>query len=73
MSKKTRDALLFAQLLDGLGFELVQALAVSGALSYEQLCIAAKGEEIHIVPLKKRQELGGNKTYDVPLALDPSQ
>ena len=58
MSKETRDALLFAQ------FELVQSPAVSGALSYEQLCIAAKGEAIRIVALKKRQELGGTNTHD---------
>ena len=73
LSKETRDALLFAQLQDGLRYELVQAPAVSGALSYEQLCIAAKGEERRLVALRKRQELGGGRSQDglVPPRIRP--
>ena len=59
MSSETRSALLFAQLQDGLRYELVRAPAVSGAVSYEQLCIAAKGEERRLAALRKRQELEG--------------
>ena len=59
MSKETRDTLLFAQLQDGLRYELVRASAVSGALSHEQLCISAKGEERRLAALRKRQELDG--------------
>ena len=40
-------ALLYAQLQDSLRYELVQVPA------YEQLCIAAKGEERRLMALKK--------------------
>ncbi len=62
LSKETRDALLYAQLQDSLRYELVQAPAVSGALAYEQLCIAAKGEERRLMALKKRQELESGRS-----------
>ena len=62
LSKETRDALLYAQLQDSLRYELVQAPAVSAALAYEQLCIAAKGEERRLMALKKRQELESGRS-----------
>ena len=73
LSKETIDALLFAQLQDGLRYGLVQAPAVSGALCYEKLCIAAKGEERRLVALRKRQELGGGRSHDglVPPRIRP--
>ena len=44
----TRDALLYAQLQEGLCYELMKAPSVSGALEYKTLCIAAKNEEKRI-------------------------
>ena len=42
---KTRDALLYVQLQEGLKYELMKAPAVSGVLDYPTLCVAAKSEE----------------------------
>ena len=60
LSKETRDALLFAQMQDGLKVEL-QAPAVSGAQGYEQLWVCAKNEERRLSALKKCQELTDGK------------
>ena len=56
MSVETRDTLLYGQLQDGLSLRLMQALAVSGARNYQELCIAAKNEERRLADLKKRQK-----------------
>ncbi len=40
-------------------------------MSYEQLCIAAKGEARRIVALKKRRELGGTNTQEAPPSFRP--
>ena len=45
MLPETRDALLYAQLQEGLKFELMKAPAVSGALDFQALCVATKSEE----------------------------
>ena len=52
----TRDALLYAQLQEGLCYELMKAPSVSGALEYKTLCIAAKNEEKRIAELRKRRQ-----------------
>ena len=56
MSVETRDALLYGQLQDGLRVQLMRGPAVSGARSYQELCIAAKNEEKRLADLKKREE-----------------
>ena len=56
MSLETRETLLHGQLQDGLRFQLLRGLAVSGARTYQELCIAAKNEEKRLADLKKRQE-----------------
>ena len=46
MSTETRDILLHGKLQGGLRIDLVsKALAISGAQSYKELCVAAKNEE----------------------------
>ena len=45
MLSETRDALFYAQLQEGLKYDLMKAPAVSGALNYQALCVAARSEE----------------------------
>ena len=56
MLSETRDALLYAQLQEDLKNELMKAPSVSGALSYEALCVAAKSEERRLAELQKRKQ-----------------
>lgn len=56
MSLETRDTLLHGQLQDGLRQELTRAPAVSGAQSYNELCLAARNEEKRLAELRKRQQ-----------------
>ena len=53
MSAETRDALLFGQLQKDLKYGLLESPAVSGATSYQSLCIATKSEERRQAALKK--------------------
>ena len=55
MSSETKEAILYGQLQEGLRLELLRGPAVSGALGYKELCVAAKGEERRLLELKKRQ------------------
>ena len=45
MLSETRDALLYSQLQEGLRENIMEALAVSGAVNYQALCITTKNEE----------------------------
>lgn len=56
MSLETRETLLHGQLQDGLPLQLLRGPAVSGARTYQELCVAAKNEEKRLFELKKRQE-----------------
>ncbi len=56
MRPDTRDALLFGQLQEGLRYNLMESPAVSGATSYQALCVAAKNEEKRQAALKKRRQ-----------------
>ena len=56
MLPETRDALLYAQLQEGLRYDLMKAPAVSGALNYQALCVAAKSEERRLAELQKRRQ-----------------
>ena len=42
MLPETRDALLYAQLQEGLRHELMKEPGVSGALDYQALCVAVR-------------------------------
>jgi len=44
LSQDTREAFLFGQLQDGLHPEMMQNPSVSGALTYQELCMAATVE-----------------------------
>ena len=56
MSMETRDTLLHGQLQDALRHELMQAPAVSGARTYQELCLAVRNEEKRLTELKKREQ-----------------
>ena len=56
MLSETRDALLYAQFQEGLKYDLMRAPAVSGALKYQALCVAAKSEERRLAELQKRRQ-----------------
>ena len=53
---ETCQTLLYSQLQEGLKYSLVKIPAVSGADSYNQLCIAAKHEEKCLSELSRRQQ-----------------
>ena len=56
MSKETKDVMLYGQLQEGLRLSIVRSPSVSGALSYKELCMAAKHEEKRLAEVKKRQD-----------------
>jgi len=56
MSKDTKDVMLYGQLQEGLRLSIVKSPSVSGALSYKELCMAAKHEEKRLAEIKKRQD-----------------
>uniref|UniRef100_A0A1X7SUF3 CCHC-type domain-containing protein n=1 Tax=Amphimedon queenslandica TaxID=400682 RepID=A0A1X7SUF3_AMPQE len=56
MLSETRDALLYAQLQEGLRYELMKAPGVSGALNYQALCVAARNEEKRLAELHRRRQ-----------------
>ena len=55
ITMETRDALLQGQLQEGLRYTIVMAPSVSGARTYQELCIAAKNEELRQLALSQRQ------------------
>ena len=58
ISAETRDVLLYGKLQDGLRIDLVsRAPAISGAQSYQELCIAAKNEERRLAELKRKSSM----------------
>ena len=54
LGAETRNALLHSQLQEGLKLELMKASSVSGAGTYQALCLAAKNEERRLAELRKR-------------------
>ena len=45
LSAATRDPLLYGQLYEGLCYDVMLSLAVSGSQGYQELATVAKGEE----------------------------
>ena len=56
MSAETRATLLHGQLQEGLRQEVMRAPAVSGAQTYQELCLASRNEEKRLAELRKRQQ-----------------
>ena len=56
LSVETRQTLLYSQLQEGLKYGLIKSPAVSGADSYNQLCIAARHEEKRLNELSRCQQ-----------------
>ena len=52
-----RDALLYGQMYDGLQYNIMKGPAESGAQNYQELCVAAKGEEHRLAALQQRHQL----------------
>lgn len=73
MLAETRDALLYAQLQEGLKYELMKAPAVSGALDYHAFCVAAKSEERRLAELQKRRQYQSPQSRDTKRATGPPQ
>ena len=55
LSWDRREAFLYRQLQDGLHPELMHIPSVSGALTYQELCMAARNEEKRWTELQKRR------------------
>ena len=74
VSAETRDALLYSQLQEGLRYTLIKSPAVSGADSYQQLCMAAKHEEKRLSELACRQQYlqGVSKSGTKPPSQQPA-
>ena len=53
LGKEAQEALLHGQLQEGLKFELMRSPLVSGAQSYNALCLAAKNKEKLLAELKR--------------------
>ena len=56
LTQETRNALLYGQLHEGLLYRLMEAPAVSGAMDYSSLCLAARSEEHRQMELHKRKQ-----------------
>ena len=52
MADEARSTLLHGQLQDGLKYEIMRSPAVSGALTYKEVCLAARNEEKRLPELK---------------------
>ena len=81
LSNETRDAFLFSQLQAGLKLILIESPAVSGPVSYKQLCITAKQEEKRQIELKRikqqqdkqfkaqsSRQVSGNRSSSQPIS-----
>ena len=66
ISQETREAFLYGQLQEGLRNDIMQSPAVSGALAYHELCMAARNEE------KRKAELRKRKSYHSHTGLTPA-
>ena len=73
MSLETRETLLHGQLQECLRHHLMRAPAVSGALTYKELCMAAKNEEKRQAELKKRQEYQNQNSFSPQAARPPKR
>ena len=56
MSDETCGTLFHSQLQEGLRYEIMEALAVSGSHTYKELCLASRNEENHLAELAKRRQ-----------------
>ena len=59
MPIESKEALLYGQLQEGLLYKLIESPAVSGALDYKTLCVAARNEERGLVELSRRSQRHG--------------
>lgn len=62
LSMETRYILLYGQLQEGLKLKIIESPAVSGAVDYSSLCLAAKAEEKRLAELKKRRQYHTDRT-----------
>ena len=53
---EARDGVLFPQMQEGLKYSLMESPAVSGATSYQNLCVAGKSEERRQGALTRRRQ-----------------
>ena len=56
LSKETKETMLYGQMQEGLRLGILRSPSVLGAMSYEELCMAAKNEEQRQTELRKRQD-----------------
>ena len=56
MAEETRNALLYAQLQEGLKYAIMKAPAVSGAQRYQELCVATRNKERCLNELNRQQQ-----------------
>ena len=70
ISTETRDTLLHGQLQGGLSDALIKAPAVSGALTYQELCVAAKNEERRQRDLCRRHQYRKDENVTPPSGSD---
>ena len=64
MMEDTQQTLLYGQLQEGLRYTLMKSPAVSGARSYQELCVAARNEEQRLNGLSKRQQYMWSSTTE---------
>lgn len=66
LSSQTKDTMLHSQLHGGLRYDLMRSPTVSGAQSYQELCLAVRQEEKRLAELKRRQQYTRNSTSTPP-------
>ena len=64
ISTETRNTLLYGQLQEGLRHKIMESPAVSGATSYQGLCLAAKAEEKRLAEIKKRKQYHSDQRHE---------
>ena len=73
ITPETRNALLYGQLHEGLLYRLMEAPAVSGAIDYSSLCVAARSEERRQAALSRRKQYqSSQQTRGAPAESDSS-
>jgi len=56
LGKETKETMLYGQLQESLHLGFLRSASVSRAMSYKELCMAARNEEQRLTELRKRQD-----------------
>ena len=70
MADEARSTLLHGQLQDGLKYDIMRSPAVSGALTYKEVCLAARNEEKRLSELYSKKNVpASHHKHRIPLRI----